>query len=478
MSLPRTVALALTFALTLNASSRAAEPVPATSSPEVSVPVGELVEGLHCARDPSQTYTLYLPKGYPGNRRWPLLLILDPRGRSRLAAELFLAGAEEHGWILVSSNDTRSDGPMEPNERALKALWPEVGLRLASDPKRIYVAGFSGGAMLAWSLGRGTGGGVAGVIASGGRFEPAHYQKPIAFPTFGAAGDADFNYSEMRAVHRQLAKWGAPERLEIFHGPHQWMPEPLARLAIDWLELLAMRDGPEPRDDAWIARQWEQETAAARGLEAAGDGLAAQRRWQTIGASFAGLKDVAVATAEAKRLGKESATEKAAKNEKRWDDWAIAQLRDADRVIGELRTGSYPLEARQIVADLRLAELARRAQAATYEAVAAQRVRETLASRFGFYLAQELIAKGDDAGAALAMTVAAEVHPDQWVGWYNLACEQAKAGQRAAAFASLDRAVAAGMKDQKLAAGDADLASLHADPRFAAFLARLSPPIR
>ena len=78
----------------------------------------------------------------------------------------------------------------------------------------------------------------------------------------------------------------------------------------------------------------------------------------------------------------------------------------------------------------------------------------------------------------LSLSQAAEVHPDQWVGWYNLACEQAKAGQRDAAFASLDRAVAAGMKDQKLAAGDADLASLHADPRFAAFLARLSPPIR
>src|SRR6185503_1523595 len=91
-----------------------------------------------------------------------------PRGRAVLAAEVFKPAAERFGWVILSSYDTRSDGPMEPNIKAIDALWPEVHERFATDPARIYAAGFSGGGMLTLSLGLGTGK-VAGVIDCGGR---------------------------------------------------------------------------------------------------------------------------------------------------------------------------------------------------------------------------------------------------------------------------------------------------------------------
>ena len=98
---------------------------------------------------PSTSPAATRPRG-----RWPALLVLDPRGRSVVAASLFREAAEAHGWILLSSNDTRSDGPAEPNVKALQALWPEVHERYATDPRRIYAAGFSGTGMVAWDLGR------------------------------------------------------------------------------------------------------------------------------------------------------------------------------------------------------------------------------------------------------------------------------------------------------------------------------------
>jgi hypothetical protein len=64
--------------------------------------------------------------------------------------------AEEHGWILISANGTRSDESMEPNERALRAIYPEAA-RYGADPKRLYAAGFSGTAMVAWMMGINTG---------------------------------------------------------------------------------------------------------------------------------------------------------------------------------------------------------------------------------------------------------------------------------------------------------------------------------
>src|SRR5688572_25031151 len=121
-----------------------------------------LTENVATRTDPAQTYTLVLPSSYDPAKKHPLLFVLDPRGRGTLAAEIFREAADEHGWILISSNNTMSDGPWEPNERAIRALYPEVE-RYAADPKRLYATGFSGTAAVAWSFGIRSRG-LAGVI--------------------------------------------------------------------------------------------------------------------------------------------------------------------------------------------------------------------------------------------------------------------------------------------------------------------------
>ncbi len=90
---------------------------------------------------------------FAGARKWPVLILFDPRSRGKLAAELFRGAADEFGWILASSNNTMSDGPGEPNARAINAMIPDVMKRLPIDEKRIYAGGFSGGAVLAWTVG-------------------------------------------------------------------------------------------------------------------------------------------------------------------------------------------------------------------------------------------------------------------------------------------------------------------------------------
>ena len=60
-----------------------------------------------------------------------------------------------------------------------------------------------------------------------------------------------------------------------------------------------------------------------------------------------------------------------------------------------------------------------------------------------------------------------------WGTYYNLACAHALAGDRDKAFVALDKAVGAGFADTGQLATDEDLASLHADPRYAALVQRL-----
>ena len=44
----------------------------------IDLPLGQIVEKVTCARDPNQSYALYLPKNYDKNRKWPVLYAFDP----------------------------------------------------------------------------------------------------------------------------------------------------------------------------------------------------------------------------------------------------------------------------------------------------------------------------------------------------------------------------------------------------------------
>ena len=77
-------------------------------------------------------------------------------------------------------------------------MWPALLGGYAVDERRVYTAGHSGGATVAWMLARQTGQ-IAGVIASG---QPnpgvADQRKESAFAWFGAAGHSDFNFIEVK----------------------------------------------------------------------------------------------------------------------------------------------------------------------------------------------------------------------------------------------------------------------------------------
>ncbi|MCP3956314.1 MAG: hypothetical protein GY719_00525 [bacterium] len=455
------------LALSLLASAVLGEESPAPRR----LTLGGFTEGLECESDPTQTYTLYLPSTFDRDRKWPVLLVFDPRGRSVMAAELFRDAAETHGWVIMSSNDTRSDGPMEPNIKAVNAMWPEAHRFYSIDPERIYAAGFSGGAMVAWVLGRSTGA-LAGVIGSGGRFDPHHFEEEILFACFGAAGSTDFNYSPMRKIHAQLERWGAPQRLEIFDDRHRWMPAELATQGVEWMELVAMKQGKRERDGELIERLYSEDAGQARELEAAGEVLAAQRRWAAVAATFEGLREIEDAAQASSRLAGLSEVEEALRQEKRWDAYEAAHRQRMNGALARLRTDPS-MATRRLLDDLRLEELKRRAEAESYEGVVARRLLETLLTWTAFYMTRDLFAGGDYRSAAKVLTVASEIRPERPDIWYNLACAQARSGSRKKALTALEQALDAGFGDAEKLASDSDLESLRGEEGFRRLVARL-----
>jgi dienelactone hydrolase len=441
----------------------------ASASPGPARP-GALVERVACLSDPTQTYALYVPSSYSSARRWPVLLVFDPRGRGALAARLFEQAAERYGWLVLSSNDTRSDGPWEPNVKAVAAMMPDLQ-RYAVDGRRVYAAGFSGGAMVAWLLAHNAA--LAGVIASGGPLNPGVGRDTFSFPQFGAAGDTDFNYAPMKKADSILAQKGLPHRLEIFEGRHQWMPAALASEAVSWLELQAMKSGLRAVDPALVQELFAADLATAEALERAGRALAAQRRYEAIARSFDGLLDVGGPRRRAAALAPRAAREEQA--ERSADEWEERYQRDVlPRGLAALKdeTRLEPLAA--LVSDLEISRLQKRGAEPSVMGVASRRALENVFTLTSFYAPRDLMGARRYARALLSLDLAAEIKPRAAFVQYDRACALARLGRKPAALAALERAVELGFSDLGLMQGDADLESLRGEPRLVALEERLA----
>ena len=223
--------------------------VAAIAAVRQTIPTGTIVDDVKCSGDPSQSYALYLPSGYTANRAWPVLFAFHPAARGRAMVEKYAAAAEQYGFIVAGSNNSRN-GSRVLQRGAVAAMPADVTRRFAVDPKRVYLTGMSGGSRVALEVALGTND-VAGVIASSAGYPDSETRSRLPFPIFATAGSEDFNYLEMRLLDRALT---TPHRLAIFEGGHTLPPDSVAIDAVEWMELQAMKVGRRTRDEALIDR--------------------------------------------------------------------------------------------------------------------------------------------------------------------------------------------------------------------------------
>src|SRR5690349_4337314 len=127
------------------------------------LPRGQIVADVKCASDPAMSYALYLPTGYSPSRTWPVIFAFDAGGRGLNPVERYQAAAEQYGFIVAGSNNSRNNSP--DTGRAVAETTRDVLARFAIDRRRMYTAGMSGGARVAFGIALSTPG-IAGVIAS------------------------------------------------------------------------------------------------------------------------------------------------------------------------------------------------------------------------------------------------------------------------------------------------------------------------
>jgi predicted esterase len=431
------------------------------------LPRGTVVETLH-GEDPDEAYALYLPSAYDPARPSPIVYVMDPRGRALLALELFRPGAETLGFVLASSYRTRSDEATDVNTPALQAMWADTHARLSLDDEKVFLAGFSGTARVAVTLASAAQGRVRGVVGAGAGFEPRPIAKgDLGFLYFGASGDSDFNYGEMQETDEKLFELGVPYRYEVFPGPHSWMPEAVATRALRWMALHSSPPG------TFREASWNRDLGRARELERAGRLQEAWRLWSWISRDYAGTHDTSEPQARAAALAASEPRKAEVKADRKRRERERAAIERAQVSIAQARATDDPSVLPRLLSDLRIAELRKKAAGEGAEALSARRVLSSVQSQVAFYLPRDASQRGAHAEAALYLTIASEIRPEDPQVWYRLAAAQARAGRSKSALSSLAKALDAGFDDRARLEGDADLASLRRDPGYQKLVSRL-----
>ncbi len=430
----------------LASASLAAGPDRADGTP---LPAGEVLPRVACRADGRYSYALYLPSGYRGDRRWPVIFCFDPAGRGELPVGLLKEAAERYGYIVVGSNDSRN-GPFPPIVKAQQILWREVNDRFPVAQARAYAAGFSGGSRAALYLALSHRDRFAGVISCGA-FDAEHKSIPRKMDAafYMLVGNEDFNLFEFTRFDEKLTKRNHTHWLEVFDGPHRWPPEPLLLGAVKYMQADAMRRGVIPSDRAFLAERVRERLARARRLEARGDLLRAFREFDQTARFYAGTEGAEEAARSAALLSRNPRVKEGLELEDRFETLQarLAGAANSEQLLRALRDVER--------------ERAKGGESARYAGLLFRMSALQLSQ-----LGTNLLRQGRYAAAAFCFETSLGVQPGDRVAAYNMACACARLGRRDEAVGWLRKAVENGFTDGAFIEKDPDLEAIRAEPGY------------
>src|SRR5512133_104621 len=174
----------------------------------------EEIKSGKCSADPLNTFHYTLPEKTAG--KLPLLIILDSGGDGLFAVKKVLPAADLTPCIIIGSDLIKNNFP--GFLQATGMLIQEALSRFPVDADQIFIAGFSGGARMAFEYARQFP--VKGVLMCGAGPSVNSFSN-LPCPVYMIAGTTDFNFSEM--YYNPLKSRSQGNFLaDYFRGGHEW----------------------------------------------------------------------------------------------------------------------------------------------------------------------------------------------------------------------------------------------------------------
>ncbi len=187
------------------------------------------------------SYVVYVPTSFTAKEPPPVIIAFSPGGSGKGILNPMKESAEKAGWILIGSDKLRNG--MKNDVLAHKMedeLLEDIFSKIPHDSRRIYLAGFSGGAMRAYGISARREERIAGIIAYGGwlggkEHMDAPYCKYMAIAMANGVNDGGARAWTVRDTDA-LEERDCEVKHFLFPGEHGIAPADVTDDCIKWLE--------------------------------------------------------------------------------------------------------------------------------------------------------------------------------------------------------------------------------------------------
>ncbi|MCF7908495.1 MAG: dienelactone hydrolase family protein [Candidatus Omnitrophica bacterium] len=194
-------------------------------------------------------YYLLVPPDYNSSKSWPLIIAFHPStGRGSSMLDRFTESAEKKGYIVAGPNSANSAYWYFSESKDVFRMIDEIKRDYSIDNSRIYLTGFSAGAIMTYYLGLKFPEKFRAIAPFSGRLRNMEQEgfirlsrdKKQQLPVFILHGKTDniLNISEAVYAKERLASFGYDVKLRELSGLGHEYPAYINWIIINWFEKL------------------------------------------------------------------------------------------------------------------------------------------------------------------------------------------------------------------------------------------------
>lgn len=401
---------------------------------------GKITNPVACDADASQTYAVYIPaKG--NDNALPVVYMFDPHGDGALPLTKYKQLADEYGFILVGSNNSKNGNDWPTTSKIWTRLFADTQKKLKINSNRIYTCGFSGGAKVAGYIALEYAQ-VKSVIANSAALPDGIEAGNFSFSFTAIAGEGDMNMLPVVTFSNNLNNTTTRHRIILFDGKHEWAPAAAMNTAFTALEFDNMQHNPALANKQFISKYVSQSRQKVNELVKAGQLIKAKRECDVTLSFLNGLTvadDIAWFTQQGNNIATNSNYQNQVKQqqtllnkEQNLEDGYAQHFRQGDEAYWSKTIGG----------------LQQLAVAKTLEGAMYQRVLAWLSLAF-YSISNQLINANQNTDAQHFVGLYKLADPKNTEAWYFSAILQARAGKTSAAQSDLLTAVNLGFNDKQ-----------------------------
>ena len=419
---------------------------------------GKVIQSVTCSSNPKYSYSLFLPLNYSGFSAWPVIFVFDPAGKGSLGVEGFARAAAKYGYIVAGSNNSKNQLPGAELSEAVNSMFSDVEAKFSIDHRRVYTAGFSGGARVASMIAMQTGI-ITGVIACGaGLPNEEGLDKAPQFAFFGIVGTHDMNYIEMYDLGNKLYETGARSYILTFEGGHAWPSADLLEKAVGWMEIQAMNTGIEKRNTEFTDLNFTKELQKAKQLLTKGSLIESARCYEYLTRDYPGRKELPTIKRTIDSLKRTTGYSKALRDVEKDRSWEQQmQNKMANILFARVREESLPDTARdRWTAQASMLRDLEKKGTPSQRAMASRII--MLSSTMCYETGKNMTASNKNSVSLICFRLGALIDPGNNEMQFQLAKTWAINGKNTESLSALEVAIKSGYKNKK---------SIETDPAFA-----------